>query len=160
MPSISELQRELHCLSGKYLHQSRAFYAQQQEIERLREFGTSENIRLAQLVERLKAERDQANELAHRALRKQVEPTRDPRLLSAEQLANCKAMYGQHGDVQKLLAHIAAQDQRCAALVEAATRLLGDEDECYEPGKSLVLTEHMLAVRTALAALAQPPGDE
>ena len=37
-------------------------------------------------------------------------PTRDPRLLTAEQLANCKAMYGQHGDVQKLLAHIAAQE--------------------------------------------------
>ena len=42
-------------------------------------------------------------------------------------------------------------------LVEAAKELLGDQDECYEPGMARVT---LAAVDKIRAALAQPPGDE
>jgi hypothetical protein len=59
-----------------------------------------------------------------------TEPTRDPRLLSAERLAGI-AEYANNPLVslvskdfaKALLAHIAAQDQRHAALVAAAKRM-------------------------------------
>jgi hypothetical protein len=89
----------------------------------------------------------------------QPEPTRDPQLLSAEQLANCKAMYGQHGDVQKLLAHIAAQDQRHAALVDAA-KAVAEWHELPALRPAGTFGHRLLALQLALAALAQPPGDE
>ena len=88
-----------------------------------------------------------------------TEPTRDPRLLSAEQLANCKAMYGQHGDVQKLLAHIAALVEAVQELVEAVTGL-----DPFRPSNVAFYQrnddDNRTRVRKALAALAQPPGDE
>ena len=41
-------------------------------------------------------------------------------------------------------------------LLEAVDNLIGDEDECYEPGKALVLSEHMRAVAAAYNALTKP----
>lgn len=118
----------------------------------------------------------------------QPEPTRDPRLLTAEQLATLDrltAEYYRQGVgavshwtsivVRDLLAHIAAQefklalregecdgkakllaaqDQRHAALVEAAKVIV------QEPDTYTQYLDRVEAVEEALAALAQPPGDE
>ena len=110
------------------------------------------------------------------------EPTRDPRLLSAARLAEMQSSQDTisvftaslydvaHCDRGLLLAHIAAQDQRHAKLVEAATEIVAvakrhsdfydatlPPDYGYDDDIKWATLRRLAA---ALAALAQPPGDE
>jgi hypothetical protein len=116
-----------------------------------------------------------------------TEPTRDPRLLSADQIRgftnlsdestlesfNCPPPKFEAKAIRMLLDHIAAQDQRHAALVAAADELVSRTD-FIEPWEkldnkasyrstaivSVGFIRKILAARAALAALAQPPGDK
>jgi hypothetical protein len=92
------------------------------------------------------------------------EPTRDPRLLTADQIAIAFHLLREvHPQVTEVVkAHIAAQDQRHAALVEAvrenveaAAAFDADLDD-YGSGDRFWRSQDALAA--ALAALAQPPG--
>jgi hypothetical protein len=103
-----------------------------------------------------------------------TEPTRDPRLLSAERLSRLRRWNDQCGqslgdaEVDELLAHIAAQDQRHAALVAAATEALESmEAKVWRMNQDRQkhmpeweLGDTFVRLKRALAALAQPPGDE
>jgi hypothetical protein len=88
------------------------------------------------------------------------EPTRAPRLLTADQIAIAFHLLREvHPQVTEVVkAHIAAQDQRHAALVAVVRK--GIEPSCDCRHDCSEVSQFYDDLAKALAALAQPPGDE
>jgi hypothetical protein len=98
----------------------------------------------------------------------QPEPTRDPRLLSAAELERLQVTFKDRlhisgFEVRPLFAHIAAQDQRHAALCGLVTDVRAILDMWHQKGNQheyVVAWMEGLARRIKEIQAAQPPGDE